>query len=163
MPLWSFLSSVFCISSSLPLLLQQPPHSTTMFPYVCKDLLTFHVLWCFRHCLFHLLSVFIYVQVFALFFHCLISNHAFVFLSCLFLLELPYTYSWLKLLMPSSCCIKPMSVTNTLFFGTHSSFRDLNIMNHGFILLPYNNIVNCTFGTYVTSLDSCFVNCIADD
>jgi len=37
-----FLSSIFC-TMSFPLLLQQPPHSTTMFPYVCKDLLTFHV------------------------------------------------------------------------------------------------------------------------
>jgi len=61
-----------------------------------------YVLCCFHHYLFHLLPVFTYIQVFPLFFHNLIS-----ILTCLFLLKLPYTYSSLKLLMPSFCSIKP--------------------------------------------------------
>jgi len=43
MPPSNFLSSILCTLSSFPLLLQQPPNSTTMFPYVCKSLLTFHI------------------------------------------------------------------------------------------------------------------------
>jgi len=170
----SFLFSIFCTSSPFPLLLQQPPHSTTMFLYVCKGLLTFHIYavlfpslpfssfasahlhpsistllsppyltggW-WRWALVRpdgvtpsqmvsvsasvnlplhhkvqkfssgtgspgwsrqkgrkngCLSVFLY----------LISKHAFVILTCLFLVQLPYTYSWLKLLTPSFCYNKP--------------------------------------------------------
>jgi len=40
-------------------------------------------------------------------FRYLIFDHALVFFTCLFLLELPYTHSWFKLLMQSFCCIKP--------------------------------------------------------
>jgi len=48
------------------------------------------------------------------------SYHAFVFLTCLFLLELPYTYSCLDLLMPSFCCIKPRVHYYQFMFCTHS-------------------------------------------
>jgi len=43
MPLSIFLFSNFRTFSSFPLLLQQLPYSTTMFPYVCMDLLTIHM------------------------------------------------------------------------------------------------------------------------
>ena len=36
----------------------------------------------------------------------LISNHASVLLTCLFLLELPYTHSWLELPTPTFSCFK---------------------------------------------------------
>ena len=50
--------------SSFPLLLHQPPHSTTMFPYVCMVFLSVHMcdLCCFHHYIFYLLPVFIYTQ-----------------------------------------------------------------------------------------------------
>ena len=57
---WLVLAGRLCLS--FPLLLQQPPHFTTMFPYVCKGLLTFRI--CFHHYLFHLVPVFIYIRVF---------------------------------------------------------------------------------------------------
>ena len=66
-----------------------------------------YVLCCFNHYLFHLVPVFIYIQVFALFFIYLVSNHAFICFTSLFLLEFSYTYSWLELLMSPFCCIKP--------------------------------------------------------
>ena len=64
-------------------------------------------LWCIHHYIFHLLPVFIYIRVFPLCFLCLIFDHALIFFTCLFLLELPYMHSWFKLLTPSFCCIKP--------------------------------------------------------
>jgi len=92
MPPSNFLSSIFCTLSSFPLLLQQPPHSTT-FPYVCKGLLTFHISCAvlFPSLSFHLVPVFIYIQVFPLSFLYLVSNHAFIFFTSLFLLEFPCT------------------------------------------------------------------------
>ena len=36
-------SLFFCTLSSFPLLLQQAPHSTTMYPYICKKLLRFYI------------------------------------------------------------------------------------------------------------------------
>jgi len=52
---------------------------------------------CFHHYIFHLLPMFIYIKVFPLCFSYLIFDHALVFFMCIFLLELPYTYSWFKL------------------------------------------------------------------
>ena len=43
MPPSNFLSFIFCTLSFFPLLLQQPPHSTTICPYVCMGLLTLHI------------------------------------------------------------------------------------------------------------------------
>jgi len=45
-----------------------------------------------------------------------------IFFTSLFLLEFSYTYSWLELLMLSFCWLNCMSITNSLCFGTHSSF-----------------------------------------
>ena len=94
--------------SSFPLLLQQLPHSTTMFSYACMGLLTIHTDLCsFHHYIFYLSPVFIYLKVFPLCFCYLIFDHALVFFTCLFLLELRYTHCCFILLMPSVCCIKP--------------------------------------------------------
>jgi len=105
MPL-SFFFQFPCFSA-FPLLLREPPHSATMFSYVCMDLLTVHMcdLCCFRY-IFHVLPVFIYIKAFPLCFHCVIFDHVLVCFTCLFLFEFPYTHSWLKLLTLSFCCIK---------------------------------------------------------
>jgi len=83
-------------------------------------------LCCFHHytCIFHLLPVFIYVKIFPFCFHYLIFDHALVFFTCLFLLELPYTHSWFRLLTPSFCCIKPHVLWYTFFIS-----NDLDITN----------------------------------
>ena len=58
----------------------------------------------------------------------LISNHAFVFFTSLFLLEFPYMYYWLKLVMPSFCYIK-LHVHYKQFMPWHTLFilNDLDI------------------------------------
>ena len=80
------------------------------------------MLCCFHHYLFHLMPVFIYITVFPLFLLYLTSDHVFIFFIGLFLLESPYTYSWLELFMPSLVVLSCMSITSSLCFGTHSSF-----------------------------------------
>jgi len=91
--------------SSFLLLLQQPPHSTTKFPYVCMDLLTIHT-----SCAVSIIISFICCQ-------CSFTSRYFYFASSTLPqtmllnssrlpLELPYSHSWLELLMPSFCCIK---------------------------------------------------------
>ena len=65
------------------------------------------VLSWFHHYTFHLLPVLIYTQAFPCCFLYLISNHASVLLTCLFLLELPYMHSWLELPTPTCCSFKP--------------------------------------------------------
>ena len=62
------------------------------------------------------MPVFIYIQIFPLFFHYRISNHAFVFLTCLFLLELPYTYCWFRFLC-LFVVLNHVHFTNNLCFG----------------------------------------------
>ena len=86
---------------------------------VIKPFTVAYVLCCLHHYPFHLMPVFIYIQVFPLFFLYLVSNHAFIFLTSLFLLQFPYTYSWLELLMLPFCCIKPHvhTLVRTLTLG----------------------------------------------
>jgi len=56
----NFIFSIFCTLSCFPLLLQEPPHSTIVFPEVCKDLLTCHVCAVLFPSLFHHYSIIIF-------------------------------------------------------------------------------------------------------
>ena len=60
--------------------------------------------------------------------------------SRFFLIELPCTYSWLKLLMPSFCCNKP-HVHGKQFMLWYTFFICNDITNLCFVLLLHNNIV----------------------
>jgi len=164
-PLSSFLSSNFDTLYSFPLLLQHPPHCTIIFPYVCMDLLRIHmcpVLFPTLYCLFFA-SVHLHQGISTLLplpylWPCFCIPHMFFFL------KLPYTQSWLELLMPSLCCV---SITNNLCFGTHFSFRT-TLMLRTLSLSCCHTIIWLTMlltepATYVIRSDSCFMTSVADD
>ena len=97
LPLPCFLSSTFRTISSYHSLISQPPRSITTFPCVFVVLLSFQI--CpelFPSLMFHLFPVIIYTQTFPFYFLYLISDHASKLFTCLFLLKLPYTHSWLE-------------------------------------------------------------------
>jgi len=77
---WDFFFSSFHTFSSFPLLLQQHPHSTAVFPCLHGPFDNSHMS-CYFHHIIHLLPVFIYIKVLPLCFLYLISDHAFVFLT----------------------------------------------------------------------------------
>jgi len=123
MPLLSFLSSIFRTLSSFPLLLEQPPHSTTMFSYVCMCLLTFHICAVlFPSFSFSLLPVFIYIKVFPLHFTSSTLSLTMLFYSLCVFSSLSFHRHTLgsNFLCHLFVVLNCMSNTNNLCFGTHS-------------------------------------------
>jgi len=160
MPLSSFLSYNFHTLSSYPLLHQQPPHSTTTFPYVCIDLLTVHICPVLFPSLY-----FSYVATICL--HWSIST----------LLPLPYLWScfcishvfsslsfrtcsvglnFLFHLFVVLSSLNHMSINSNLCFGTHSLFLASSPC-HTIIYTVVNRTFHRT-GYICHSLDSCFMN-----
>jgi len=93
--------------SSFLLLLQQLSHSTTMFPYACMDLLIIHM-WPVLYLSLYFSSV-ASVHLHQCIFTLLLLPYlwpCFGILYMFFLLELPYTHSWFKLLMAYFSCTK---------------------------------------------------------
>jgi len=91
-----FFFSNFHTFSFFHLLLQQLPHSATMFPYACMGLLTIHM------CAVSIIIFFICCQCSftSRYFHSVSTTLSLTMLwysSRLFLLELPYIHSWFKL------------------------------------------------------------------
>ena len=108
---WHPLCSLFILSSTFRTLSSFPNcFSNLLIPPPCflVSAWTFchstYVLSCFHHYTFHLLPVIIYTQAFPICLLYLNSDHASVLLTCLFLLQLPYTHSWLELPTPTFCC-----------------------------------------------------------
>jgi len=121
-PLSIFLFSNFHTFSSFPLLLQQLPHSTTMFPYACMGLLTIHMTCAVSIFIFFICCQCSCTSRYFRSASAILSLTMLWYSSRLFLLELPYMHFWFKLLMPSFCCIKHMFIINNLCFGIQSSF-----------------------------------------
>ena len=145
---------------SFPLLLQQPPHSTTMFPYLCMDLVTIHILCCFRH------YIFICCQCLftSRYFHCATST-VLLYSSHLFLLET--CTLGLNFLCHLFVILSCMSITNNLCFGTHSSFG-MTLILRTLALSPCRTIiVNHTLNrtSYVCHQLGFLLHghCVADD
>ena len=140
-----------------------------MFPYVCKDLLIFHI----SAVLFPSLSFFIFCQCsfISRYFHS--SSTTLSLTMLLYSLHVCSSLSFHTHILGSNflrlfCCVKPHVRSNNLCFGTHASFgMILRLRTLDLIPLPYNNIVNCTFGrtSYICHQLRFLLHdkCIADD